>query len=95
VHQARIRTSIRNPALRLVFVGAALTLRNFWVGLHTEVMAVPRRGVQQLRPESMRFARLLRWLMIEVVHQYRLLRHVSVYRDIYEMAKAFGIIFNY
>jgi putative transposase len=95
VHQARIRTSSRNPVLRLVFVGVALTLRNVWVWLHAEVMAVPRRGAQQLRPEAMRFACLLLWLMMEVVHRYRLLRTVSVYRDVYERANAFGIIFNY
>ena len=95
VHQARIRTSSRNPVLRLVFIGVALTLRKVWVWLHAEVMAVPRRGAQQLRPESMRFARLLLWLMIEVVHQYRLLRNVPVYRDLSERANAFGIIFNY
>ena len=95
VHQARIRTSSRNPVLRLVFIGVALTLRNVWVWLHAEVMAVPRRGAQQLRPEAMRFARLLLWLLMEVVHRYRLLRKVPVYRDLYERANAFGIIFNY
>ena len=95
VHQARIRTSSRNPVLRLVFIGVALTLRNVWVWLHAEVMAVPRRGAQQLRPQSLRFARLLLWLMMEVAHHYRLLRNVPVYRDLYERAQAFGIIFNY
>src|SRR5262245_26580547 len=29
-HQARIRTSSRNPALRLLFMGVALVLRNVW-----------------------------------------------------------------
>jgi hypothetical protein len=95
VHQARIRTSSRNPVLRLLFVGVALILRNVWVWLHAEVLAAPRRGSQQLRPEAMRFARLLLWLMMEVANHYRLLRKVPVYRDIYERAQAFGIIFNY
>ena len=31
LHQARIRTSTRDPALRLLFVGIALILRNVWV----------------------------------------------------------------
>jgi hypothetical protein len=95
VHQARIRTSSRNPVLRLLFVGVALVLRNVWVWLHAEVMAEPRRGAQHLRPEAMRFARLLLWLMMEVAHRYRLLRNVPVYRDVYERAQGFGIIFNY
>ncbi len=95
VHQARIRTSSRNPVLRLLFVGVALVLRNVWVWLHAEVMAEPQRGARQLRPESMRFARLLLWLLMEVAHHYRLLRNVPVYRDLYDRAQAFGIVFNY
>jgi hypothetical protein len=95
VHQARIRTSSRNPVLRLLFVGMALVLRNVWGWLHAEVMAEPRRGAQHLRSEAMRFARLLLWLMMEVAHRYRLLRNVPIYRDLYERAQAFGIIFNY
>jgi hypothetical protein len=95
VHQARIPTSSRNPVLRLLFVGVALILRNVWVWLHAEVMAAPRRGAQHLRPESLRFACLLLWLLREVAHHYRLLRKVPVYQDLYERARASGIIFNY
>jgi hypothetical protein len=95
VHQARIRTSSRNPVLRLLFIGVALVLRNVWVWWHAEVMAEPQRGARQLRPASLRFARLLLWLLLEVAHHYRLLRNVPVYRDLYERAQAFGIIFNY
>jgi hypothetical protein len=40
-HQARMRTSSRKPALRLLFIGVALVLRNVWVWLHAEVMAQP------------------------------------------------------
>jgi putative transposase len=95
VHQARIRTSSRNPVLRLLFVGVALVLRNVWVWLHAEVLAQPQAGARQLRPASLRFARLLLWLLMEVAHHYRLLRKVPVYRDLHERAHAFGIIFNY
>jgi putative transposase len=94
-HQARIRTSSRKPALRLLFMGVALVLRNVWVWLHADVMAQPQRGARQLRPQSLRFARLLLWLMMEVARHYRLLREIPVYRDLYERAHAFGIIFNY
>ena len=95
VHQARIRTSSRNPVLRLLFVGVALVLRKVWVWLHAEVMAQPQSGAKPLRPASLRFARLLLWLLMEVAHHSRLLRNVPVYRDLYERANAFGIIFNY
>src|SRR5262249_46911345 len=67
-HQARIRTSSRKPALRLLFMGVALVLRNVWVWLHAEVLAEPRHGAKHLRPESLRFARLLLWLMLEVAY---------------------------
>jgi putative transposase len=94
-HQARIRTSSRKPALRLLFVGVALVWRNVWVWLHAEVMAQPQRGARQLRPQVLRFARVLLWLMMEVARHYRLLRNVPVHYDLYERAQAFGIIFNY
>ena len=94
-HQARMRTSTRNPALRLLFMGVALVLRNVWVWLHAEVLAQPQRGARQLRPQSLRFARLLMWLLMEVAKHYRLLREIRVYHDLSERAQAFGIVFNY
>jgi hypothetical protein len=95
VHQARIRTTSRKPALRLLFVGVALTLRNVWVWLHAEVMAQSQRGAMTLRPASLRFARLLLWLIMEIARHYRLLRQVPVYKNIYERAHAFDITFKY
>jgi hypothetical protein len=94
-HQARIRTSSRNPALRLLFMGVALVLRNVWVWLHAEVMAQPQRGTRRFCPQSLRFARVLLWLVMEVAQHYRLLRKIPVYHDLYERAHAFGIVFNY
>jgi hypothetical protein len=94
-HQARIRTSSRKPALRLLFLGVALVWRNVWVWLHAEVMAQPQRGARHLRPHSLRFARLLLWLLMEVARHYRLLRNIPVYHDLYERARVFGIVFNY
>jgi hypothetical protein len=94
-HQARIRTSSRQPALRLLFMGVALVLRNVWVWLHAEVIAQPQRGARQLRPQSLRFARLLLWLLIEVTRHYCLFRKIPVDHDLYERAQAFGIVFNY
>jgi putative transposase len=94
-HQARIRTSSRKPASRLLFLGVALVLRNVWGWLHAEVMAQPQRGARHLRPHALRFAHLLLWLMMEVAKHYRLLKEIPVYRDVYERAQAFGIVFNY
>ena len=95
LHQARIRTSSRTPTLRLLFVAIALILRNVWVWLNAEVVAQPRRGALHLRPDLLRFTRLLLWLLVEVATHYRLLRKVSVYWNLYDKAKTVGIVFNY
>ena len=34
MHEGRIRTTTRRPAVRLLYVGIALVLRNLWVWLH-------------------------------------------------------------
>ena len=57
--------------------------------------AAPTWGADNCVQQSLRFARLLLWLLMEVANHYRLLRKVPVYRDLYERANAFGIIFNY
>ena len=90
-----MRTSSRQPALRLLFMGVAWVLRNVWVWLPAEGMAQPKRGAPQLRPQSLRFARGLLWLLMEVARHARLLRNLPGYRNLYERAQAFGIVFNY
>ncbi len=95
VHQAKIKTSSRNPVLRLLFVSVAFVLRNVWVWLHAEVIALPRRGARMLQPTSLRFTRLLLWLMFEVADHYRLLREIPVGRDFGKVAQEFGLTFNY
>jgi hypothetical protein len=60
--QARIRTSTRDPLLRLLYVGVALILRNVWVWLHWEVLAHPRRGGRLLDLAQLTFRGMLLWL---------------------------------
>ena len=62
LHQARIRTTTRDPVRRLLYVGIALILRNVWVWLHQVVLARPRRGSRAIRLDLLRFRRMLRWL---------------------------------
>lgn len=62
MHEARIKTTTRNPTLRLLFVGIALLLRNVWVRLHLQVLATPRQGGRKLNLERLRFLTLLAWL---------------------------------
>ena len=60
--QARIRTSTRDPLLRLLYVGVALILRNVWVWLHWEVLSHPRRGGRGLDLAQLTFRAMLLWL---------------------------------
>jgi putative transposase len=62
LHQARIRSSTRDPVRRLLHVGIALNLRNVWVWLHRTVLARPRRGSREIRLDLLRFRRMLLWL---------------------------------
>lgn len=60
--EACIKTTTRNPTLRLLFVGIALLLRNVWVWVHWVYLATPRRGGRQLNLHKLRFKTLLMWL---------------------------------
>jgi putative transposase len=62
MNQARVRTSTRSPALRLLFVGLALVLRNLWAWLHWDVLAARRRGGRRVALDRLRFRTLLQWL---------------------------------
>lgn len=62
LREARIRTTTRSPARRLLFVGIALLLRNVWVWVHWHDLATPRRGGRQLHLDRLPFKTLLMWL---------------------------------
>jgi hypothetical protein len=74
MNRARIRTTTRRPALRLLFVGVALLLRNLWAWLHWTALAQRRRGGRRVQLQRLRFATLLLWLA-------HLAEHVFGYRD--------------
>ena len=59
MHQARIRTSTRDPLLRLLYVGVALILRNVWAWLHWEVLSCPRRGGRRVDLGKLTFRGML------------------------------------
>jgi Transposase DDE domain len=62
MEQARIRTSTRDPLLRLLYVGVALILRNVWAWLHWQVLAQPRRGGRRIDLTQLTFRGMLLWL---------------------------------
>jgi hypothetical protein len=63
MHEGRIRTTTRNPVVRLLYVGIALVLRNLWVWLHYEILSMPRRGGRVILLERLRWETLLLWLL--------------------------------
>ena len=63
LHAGRIRTTSRRPAVRLLYVGIALVLRNLWVWLHDTLLAMPRRGGRVILLERLRWGTLLLWLL--------------------------------
>lgn len=90
LHQARIKTTSRNPILRFLFVTIALFLRNLWVWLHSEIIALPSQGARSLRPASLPFQRLLLWLFHSVSLHFNLSNHISVPFDFDVVAFDFG-----
>lgn len=62
LNQALIRTSTRDPLLRLLFVGLALVLRNVYVWVHWEVLAYRRRGYRVVDLDQLPLTNVLRWL---------------------------------
>jgi predicted small integral membrane protein len=63
LNEARIKTCTRSPVVRFFFIALALILRNVWVWFHWEKLSTPRRGRRLLRPERLRFKRMLIWLL--------------------------------
>src|SRR3954470_15989320 len=63
MHEGRIRTTSRRPAVRLLYVGIALVLRNLWVWLHYTLLSMPRRGGRVILLERLRWETLLLWLL--------------------------------
>ncbi len=70
LNEARIKTTTRNPQLRLLFVGIALVLRNLWVWVHWHYLASPRRGGRKLNLYKLRFKTLLMWLTHFAEHTF-------------------------
>jgi Transposase DDE domain len=62
MEQARIRTSTRDPLLRLFYVGVALILRNVWAWLHWQILSRPQRGGRRIDLSQLTFRGMLLWL---------------------------------
>jgi putative transposase len=47
MNQARIRTSTKNPVLRLLYVGLSFLLVNIWIYIQWTYLSMPRQGGRQ------------------------------------------------
>ena len=68
MNEARIKTNTRDLALRLLFVGIALVLRNVWVWIHFRFAKNKHSDEPQLFLELLRFKEMLLWIT-QVVQQ--------------------------
>lgn len=73
LNTCRIRTSTRQPRLRLLFVGLALILRNVWVWCHFNWLAVRRGPGITIRAELMRLPDMLLWLQHLIIRDLELI----------------------
>jgi hypothetical protein len=62
MNEARIKTSTRDPAQRLLFVGVALVLRNVWVWLHFTLAKGKWDPEPRIFLELLRFKEMLLWI---------------------------------
>jgi len=62
MNEARIKTCTRDPALRLLFVGIALVLRNVWVWLHFKLAKDKSSTEPKLFLKLLRFREMLLWI---------------------------------
>jgi DDE family transposase len=82
LHEGRIRTTSRRPAVRLLYVGIALVLRNLWVWLHYAVLSMPRRGGRVILLERLRWETLLLWLLHVVEEAFGVADITCTERDV-------------
>jgi hypothetical protein len=77
MNKLRVRTTTRDPKLRLLFFVLAFTLLNLWVYLQWAVLAVPRRGGRWLDRRLFRLARFIDFLRDAIREARKPVREVS------------------
>jgi putative transposase len=84
MNEARIKTCTRDPALRLLFVGIALVLRNVWVWLHFKLAKNKSSDEPQLFLELLRFREMLLWIGQVVGRILGADQHQGIDRETYQ-----------
>jgi putative transposase len=88
MNEARIRTSTRNPLLRLLFVGLALILRNVWVWCHLHWLAERRGPGILIHDEILRLREMTLWLqhLVENEFELRISKAIPIWRHQNDLA---------
>src|ERR1700676_1638856 len=87
MHEGRIRTTTRGPEVRLLYGGAALGLRNLWLGVPYPILSMPRRGGRVILLERLRWETLLLWLLHVAEEVFGVADVTCTERDVeYELA---------
>lgn len=84
MNEARIKTCTRDPALRLLFVGIALVLRNVWVWLHFQLAKAKWSDDPQLFLELLRFREMLLWIGQVLGKRLGADQHQGIDRETYQ-----------
>ncbi|REJ96641.1 MAG: peptide synthetase [Planctomycetota bacterium] len=71
-NECRIRTSTRQPVLRLLYVGLVLILRNVWVWCHLNWLAIRRGPGIVLRNHLLRLREMTLWLEYLIAAEFGL-----------------------
>lgn len=88
MNEARIKTSTRDPRLRLLFVAIALVLRNVWVWLHFQLAKGKWSAEPQLFLELLRFSEFLLWITQVVQRLLRADQNQGIDYETYERITA-------
>lgn len=80
-NEGKVKTSTKQPCLRLLFFFVSLLLRQLWVWFHEHVIAKPRRGSREQQPGLMTLTRMLGWIRQEVEKRYGVVQSVKVPKD--------------
>jgi putative transposase len=87
MNKVRIRTSSRNPGLRLLFVGIALSLVNIWVFLKWAYISYPRRGGRDVRSELFPLTMFKQFLLEAIKAIYGAITSISLTMALPETAE--------
>ena len=78
IEQVRVRTTSRNPALRLLLMGVVLLIVNMWIHLHWLFLRLPERGAKRVARWRFWFERMRHFLTCAVGQFYGLTTAINL-----------------